>query len=368
MQQFSVQVHWYGNMIRKIFNIQKNIFWAGLLLAQFVLFRIFATHSFFINIADHFFEWRKNLQPKLFAWLPFSAGDILYLLFGIYILYALLLFLLQRKKRYLRKILIALNIFYFTYQTFWGLLYFQKPISENLPETEITNAQIEFLTEKYLQRCIEDRRHVKENSLGIFEISDKAALTADILQNQKNIPHFITGKSKIKTINIKPSLYSRIMSDTGILGYYNPFTSEVQFNPHLPDTYIPFTLAHESAHQIGFAREQEANFIGFLIGKNAENPDLKYSTDYFVLKNLLNYYADKNPDYVRRILQKYPTGMKRDRLNEKAFAKRHEGWLDRFFGISNDLFLKSNKQEGSVTYSYFINLLIQYEQDVYIKK
>jgi hypothetical protein len=53
--------------------------------------------------------------------------------------------------------------------------------------------------------------------------------------------------------------------------------------------------------------------------------------------------------------------MKRDRNAEKLFIEKHAGLLDIFFGFTNDLFLKSNQQEGSVTYSYFIDLLLRYE-------
>jgi len=59
--------------------------------------------------------------------------------------------------------------------------------------------------------------------------------------------------------------------------------------------------------------------------------------------------------------------MKRDRLAEKKFVKQHEGVLDVFFGYTNDLFLKSNQQDGSITYSYFVDLLVRYERNSGVK-
>ena len=349
-------------MSRSIGILQKTRFWAGFLLAQFLLFSLLSRNFSIVTFASHFFEWRKTIQSELFSPIPFSAGDVLYTILAVSILYNLIGFLFKKKNRYLRTVFIILNVFYFIYQFFWGLLYFQPPVSDRLPQKEISDRRIEYLIEKYLYQCIEDRHNVQENHQGIFKITDPDKLKSIVLKNQTNIPIFITDKAKIKTVNMKASLFRTVMSYTGILGYYNPFTSEVQYNPDLPDTSIPFTLAHETAHQSGFAREQEANFIGYLIGKNARDADLKYSTNYFVLKSLLNYYNNKNPDVVQQILQKYSPGMKRDRMNEKAFAEQHKGWLDTVFGISNDLFLKSNKQEGRITYSYFIYLLNRYEQ------
>ena len=188
-----------------------------------------------------------------------------------------------------------------------------------------------------------------------------ANINAQITEVQNDGLFYNNKENRTSVSSFKPSLYSRIISYTGIQGYYNPFTAEAQYNPGLPSTYLPFTLAHEHAHQLGFAREQEANFIAFLTGKNSSDADLKYSTQYFVLKSLLNALAESDPGFVKDILRNYSPAMQRDRTAELSFRKKHEGWLEEFFGITNDLFLKSNRQEGAVTYSYFVNLLVRFE-------
>ena len=57
------------------------------------------------------------------------------------------------------------------------------------------------------------------------------------------------------------------------LGYYNPFTGEAQVNTNVPAFVIPFTTCHEMAHQIGYASESEASFVGFLVIRNSNNAD-----------------------------------------------------------------------------------------------
>ena len=269
-----------------------------------------------------------------------------------------------RKSRnaYVLKSLILFNILYFTYQVFWGMLYFQKPIIEKLPKEEITLQETKNLALKYLSLCKETRKLIKEDKNGVFVITDLTAVKTEILQKQNQLPKFISQKKAKKIEAFKPSLFKGVMSYSGIFGYYNPFTAEAQFNAELPSTNLPFTLAHESMHQFGFAREQEANFTAYLLSKNSENIELKYSTEYFVLKSLLNSLAEKNQEFVKKVIQNYSDGMKRDRIAEKTFLKTHEGFLDELFGYTNDLFLKTNQQEGSVTYSYFNDLLIRYER------
>lgn len=324
---------------------------------------MFSKSEIAVGFFERFFELQKVFHQKIFADIPFSVGDIGYVFLGIVFIYFLVKILNKKTRNsHLLKSLIILNIFYFIYQLFWGMLYFQEPIIHKLPKEEITLEETKALTVKYLKYCKQLRSLVKEDKDGVFEVDDLESVKKEILKQQSRLPGFPDPKSSNSINSLKPSLFTGIMSYTGILGYYNPFTAEAQYNAALPATYLPFTFAHESAHQLGYAREQEANFIGYLIGKNSENKELKYSTSYFVLKSLLNSLAEKNPDFVQLIIGQYSPGMKRDRAAEKKFVKEHEGILETFFGFTNDLFLKSNQQEGSVTYSYFVDLMVRYER------
>lgn len=348
---------------KKLTYYNKKRFWAGVLLAQFVLFLVFSRVNFIVTIFEIIFEYQKGLHQKLFSLTSFSVGDVLYILLFVFLLFSFIKILKKKsRKTYALRILILLNVIYLTYQISWGMLYFQKPLIEKLPEKEIKSDNLKRLSLEYLEKCKFTRESVKEDRSGVFMISDLTSVKDDILRNQAKLPPFINDKKETGIRAFKPSLFKPIMSYTGILGYYNPFTAEAQYNSELPSTYIPFTLAHESAHQLGYAKEQEANFIGFLIGEQSLNIDLKYSTEYFVLKSLLNSLSESDPEFVKEILANYSPEMKRDRLAEKLFVRKHEGFLEVFFGFTNDLFLKSNQQEGSITYSYFIDLLIRYQQ------
>lgn len=348
--------------ISKIYT--KKRFWAGLLLAQFLLFLAFSKSVWMISFFERLFEIQKKTHQHLFSWLPFSLGDILYILLGIFILYSIIkLFKKKDRNTTIIRFLLVINIIYFCYQLFWGMLYFQIPILQKLSsqkEPDISKAKV--LALQYLEKCKASRKMVREDKNGIFIISDLNTVQSEILLRQKTIPQYISSKKASLVNSFKPSLFKNIMSFTGILGYYNPFTAEAQYNSQLPATLIPFTSAHESSHQLGFAREQEANFIGYLIGINSTNPDLRYSTEYFTLKSLLRFIIEEDPAFVKTVLKNYSEGMKRDRAFEKAFVLKHQSWLDDFFGFTNNLFLKSNQQEGSVTYSYFIDLLLNYEK------
>src|ERR1043166_6917252 len=52
----------------------------------------------------------------------------------------------------------------------------------------------------------------------------------------------------------KPVYFSGLMSRFGVSGVYSPFTGEPNYNTLQPDCDLPFAVAHEMAHQRGYAR------------------------------------------------------------------------------------------------------------------
>lgn len=233
----------------------KSIIWAGILFAQILLFYGLSKSEMAIQWHQSLFEAQKHYHQLLFSWLPFSIGDLFYILLFVSIIYFLV-----KIKTFKVKFLLFVNLFYFLYQIFWGLLYFQTPIIEKLPQTEVSQKEIENLTWEYLNLCKTTRELTHEDTNGVFNIKDLKAVEREILTQQKSIPQLFTNQKPTNIHNIKPSLFATAMNYTGILGYYNPFTTEAQYNPNLPHSQIPFTIAHENAHQMGIAREQEAHF------------------------------------------------------------------------------------------------------------
>ena len=335
--------------------------WAIILVAQFLLFYLLSKFDFAVSFFSQLFDWKKNWHISLFSQVSFSIGDLIYIILGVLICYFLLLSIKFRTSKYIKHLLIIGNIFYFTYQCFWGMLYFQPPIIQKLPNRKVTDVEIKKLTIKYLNLCKSERANLNEDKNGILKVVDFAKIKQEILNQQKLLPKNICSKQSNNTISIKPSLFNGFMSKTGILGYYNPFTTEAQYNPNIPSTQLAFTMAHEMSHQLGFAREQEASFIGFLCAYRSQIPELRYNANLYALKSLIRAVSYKDNKFAELIIISFSAKMKKDREYEMKYLKDNEGIVSDFFGVTNDLFLKSNQQEGSITYSYFVNLLIMFD-------
>ena len=239
------------------------------------------------------------------------------------------------------------------------MLYFQKPLYYK-NKVEISSKELEKLSLKYIALTNQERKKIQTKH--VFKIKNIEVLKSSILKSQKLLPKEYYQFETSNIDNFKASLFNPMISYTGILGYYNPFTTEAQYNAELPNTYIPFTLSHESAHQLGFAREQEANFIGFLICNNSGNSELKYSAYLYATKSLVNALRNTSPEFAAQATLFLSKEVKSDLKNERLFKEKNDSFLTDFFYFTNDIFLKSNQQEGSVTYSYFIDLLVLYER------
>jgi hypothetical protein len=75
----------------------------------------------------------------------------------------------------------------------------------------------------------------------------------------------------------KPLYFSHLASLLGFSGVYLPYTAEATFNHEVPAIELPFTIANQKAHQLGYAREDEANFIAYVVCTNAEDAFIRYS-------------------------------------------------------------------------------------------
>ena len=95
---------------------------------------------------------------------------------------------------------------------------------------------------------------------------------------------------------VKPVMLSEPWTYTHISGVYTYFTGEANINTNFPDYTIPYTAAHEMAHQRGIAREDEANFIAFLVCISSDDPYIRYSGYLEVYEYVASslYSADKN--------------------------------------------------------------------------
>jgi hypothetical protein len=109
----------------------------------------------------------------------------------------------------------------------------------------------------------------------------------------------------------KPLRLSRLTSWAGVSGFYIPFTGEVTFNSNVPAFDLPMVIAHHKAHQRGYAKEDEANFIGYVVCINSTEPYVRYSGYLYGLK-VLEVLSKGNVDRYNDLLSRVNDGPRTD--------------------------------------------------------
>ncbi len=160
---------------------------------------------------------------------------------------------------------------------------------------------------------------------------------------------------------LKPVMLSEAMSYTHITGVYTFFTGEANLNVAFPDYTLPFTAAHELAHQRGIAREDEANFVAYLVCIESSDAYIRYS-------GYLNLF-----EYVANALYRADSTLYREVLGELSLTARYEmsaysDFFDKYrdsvaseiSGVVNDTYLTIQGTPGTASYGMVVDLAVAY--------
>ena len=162
---------------------------------------------------------------------------------------------------------------------------------------------------------------------------------------------------------LKPVMLSEAMSYTHITGVYTFFTGEANINVAFPDYTVPFTAAHELAHQRGISRENEASFVAFLVCIASDDSYIRYSGYLNMLEYLLSALYGASPELYYEYFEKLPSVAASDiEASYDVYYKHRDSLLGKINDKLNDAYLKANGTEGIVSYSYVVRLTVGYYQ------
>lgn len=175
----------------------------------------------------------------------------------------------------------------------------------------------------------------------------------------------------------KPMMFSDMMCQQYMCGYYFPFSMEANYNDVMYLMNKPATFCHELAHLRGYIFEDEANFIAYLACLESEDPVFQYAGYLSVINYLSNdlykAYLDEEELFVETVTK---TGLvapleqvsldnifvedsEWDRINDKAVVDTEtvEEVSDTFTNATLKL---NGVSDGMVSYSRVVRLLLQY--------
>lgn len=313
-----------------------------------------------------------SILSYIFNTIPISTGEVFLVLLFVLIIVKLVLILrnfsIKKLANYVLNILILFVTLQLMFWSLWGINNYRYPLSDLTKFEPIpsTTEDLEKVCVYLVSKTNDIRSRISENNNGIsyipegykyvFENSELAFDYASDLYT------FIPKNAYSKP---KAMLGSEIMCHLNYTGIYNPFTNEANINVNQPDFKIPFTVCHEIAHQIGYSKENEANFISFLTCINSNDIYFEYSGYLSALVYCTNalYRADK--DKYKEIRVTFSESVNRDLKYLSDFWSQYKGKTAEVANKSNDRFLKStNQPQGVKSYGLVVDLLIAYYKDL----
>lgn len=307
----------------------------------------------------------SNCSRAVTGLLPFSIGDIIYfILIGLLIRWIWL----QRGtwktswKNHLLQVLGWFSIFYFCFNFLWAVNYHRVPLSDKMGfETEYTDEDLLAFTKQLI---------VRTNALHLQITADRAKKVVVPYDRQRVYDKNVTGYRNLtqqypffeyNRPSVKNSLLSLPLTYMGFSGYMNPFTGEAQVNALVPMYSFPATASHEMAHQLGYASESEANFVGYLATVANDDLHMQYSGYTLALRYCLRNWEARNDAKAKELLATVNPGILQNFEQSRIFWEQHETFIETGFKIFFDNFLKLNQQEeGLESYSRFVDMIVNY--------
>lgn len=333
--------------------------------------KVFSLHSALVEryYTHGLYVFISTAQRFITGWLPFSIGDILYALAGIWLLVKLVLlvravFLGQVTRRSfgygLLKMTNLLLLVYIVFYLIWGLNYDRKGIASQLKlqPSQQSVSELSQLADTLLVKVNDIRRQM---GIGVQYAPYSTVFKQSAAAYKKANEQFPFINYQFHSI--KSSLYGTLGDYLGFSGYYNPFSGEAQVNTTVPPFLLPFIACHEMAHQLGYATEDEANFAGYLAAKSSADNRFLYSI-YFDLFN----YANNALFSFDSLAAKKNYGMldtlvKKDMVDYRRFWQSYRNPLEPIITNMYGTYLKANNQPGGIkTYSQVVSWLIAYQK------
>ena len=337
------------------------------------------------NWCDVYAKYANPVIVAVFARImnvfKFSVGEIM-IVSGIVLALAVPFIsaaavFLRKKKRYMK--------FYKRYMVFisyvlvilaavmtlnMGIYYHTAPLdgNYNAEYRQYTVDELEKLRNHVVNMCNTYSDFVNRDEDGriVYE-GDIMALSKKAIKNIGSIYPRLNGYYP----DVKPMMFSSLMTQGYMAGYYFPYSMEANVNSRMYVTNYPYTYCHELSHLHGYMPEDEANFIAFLACAGSEDVFIRYSGYLGVINYInraylesINYDLDRymSQEQLKDIVYEDNTFVLKevfDEIEEASPVTTEQ--MDKLSTSFTNATLNANGvSDGMASYGRVVDLLLQY--------
>ena len=341
-----------------------------------ILFFIIGILYLFSDISYSFADFINSTLSHGFRRFMASIGDIFpFSLFELLIicLPVIIFFVVRRaikvfsdfrlRTRFIINFVAVVLLIYSGHLLALGIAHNTTPLDEKmgLSEVEVTKDNLTETLRDLVEELNELTDRVPRDENGVFthgysypEISNKVSLAYTEFAEKYRLP---SGYDS----NAKGVMSGWAMSYLGITGIYSYVTGEANVNTYYPDYVTLFTTAHEMSHQRGILRENEANFVAYILLSNSDDPSLRYSAALNIYSYFTSALYRTDRDAYFEIVGELSDSVKTDIRAANAVSEKYgDTIIEDISEWINDFYLESSGSGGIVSYSRVVELVLAY--------
>ncbi len=305
--------------------------------------------------------------------LPFSLAELLLYSFIAFIAVFIVVMIVHAIRAHrswwyvlLGRAIALLCVFSMVYAAFvflWGFNYSRQKLADTLglDASPATVAELHATCSALVDRANTLRALVPEGENGLF--APKLS-RQDMMRSVPDCYNTAAEESGQSILGgsfgrAKPVLWSTGLSQANITGVYFPFTGEANVNNDIPDILFAATCLHEAAHQRGYAREDEANFLSYYVSSYSNDACVSYSGTILALVYAMNTLYEADSDQYYELRDAYCEGIEQDLKKNSDYWQQFESPVSDVAQTVNNTYLKANgQQDGVKSYGRMVDLLI----------
>ena len=316
----------------------------------------------------------RFVLAKITGILPFSLAELIIMLLPLLLLSAIIVPVVMhvRGKEISSKKMVSfiaamatlLLYLYFSFVFTLGAAYHTKSLPEKmgLDDKEVSDDELydtALIVLKGAQSCLDDIEFSEGGAsvmpYSFSELNDKLNTSYKTVAADYD---FISSMSS----KVKPVIMSEPMTYTHISGVYTYFTGEANINVNFPDYSLPYTMAHEMAHQRGIAREDEANFIAYLVCIGSDDSYIKYSGYMGMYEYFINALAESDDSLFSKLYRSADDRIKGEIGSYNEFFDKYADTpvADISQSINNGYQQIQGIEEGTKSYGLVVDITVAY--------
>ena len=316
----------------------------------------------------------RTTQGYLAQWsaaVDFTLWQLLAVVLGVLVLssFVLMIVLKWNPIQWFGWVAAVFAGIYMLHMLLWGMNYYAGDLSEDM-RLDMGSYNLEELTEatEYYRDMANilaarvDRDEKGSVTFAEFDVlAEKAGEGFQTLTYDYHYPIFAGC-----TLPVKELGWADMYTSMGITGVTFGITGEAAVNPQIPDSTLPFTMAHEMAHRMCIANERDANFAAFLACSVHSDVEFQYSGYFMAFRYCYNALASVNNQAAAAAAARVADGVG-DLLAadmgayDAFFASRKSQTATDFADSVNDAYLKtSGDKAGTASYGQVCDLLVNW--------